>query len=906
MSLLGSKMTPPLKVETLIERDRLAQYVTQSADRQLALIRTPPGYGKTSLLCQWHRALQAQGYPACWLTLHSDDRDPETVLQYLAAALSIQLEKNSARNESAPPPDNGKLINSIVATIETYGAPVFFLLDDVHLLAPLAIDALSQLIDRLPSQAHFIVTARAVPNLRVARTRARNSLLELSARDLKFTLRETLRFLQGSVELNESELALLDHRIEGWPTGLRLFLDALQKSPTSPRELIAAFTGSRRSVSDFFSEEVFASLALETKKFLLTTSILDELTPSLCNAVTNHRDGQQHLDSIESAGLFLIPLDEERRRYRYHPLFAEFLQRQLKDADPMAPTDLFDRASRWLWANGDYEKAIDYALRGRSFEYAAELLELRCQDMVYHGKFQLLNQFCAQMPQALLQNYPRVLLVQAWLATRNLRFNESQQLVASARTRVAYLESTNTASPHDLRELHYLILHREMMLAAAQDNASQVEELCQNLLDEFPEEQHPYLSGTVYSQLLYSRRERYKLIDLERLQAMAQGILNRSEFSLASIALQASVGPSLFFAGRTDAAVRALEQSLEAAIRFGGRNSSLAALPALPLAEIAYEANDLQRAQELVESTLPYVGEFGFVDQLMPGYLTLARIRRAQDDLSGAFQALEDGLSLATERNLERLRIALVGEYVKFLIHSGRPDQAIRYARGAGALGPVQSLLPSGSSTTRDELRALVSVRIALSEDHIADGLNIAKHWRRQSASNGAIRSLIRWDTMLAQLHFVSGDARAAQRALREAMTHAANSRILRSFIDEGPTVRTLLLAARAATDVEGRHPTDAFATELLNAFESADSSTSPAPRQSQSVAGEGLYGKLSLREREILALVGSGMRNREVAQKLGMTEGSVKWYMQQVYDKVGTRRRLQAVERARQFGLII
>ncbi|MDB6060593.1 MAG: hypothetical protein JWM78_696 [Verrucomicrobiaceae bacterium] len=901
MLLLESKMTPPLNTDSLIEREGFDAYVADAKSHQLTLLRTPAGYGRTSLLTQWYFALQAQGLRVCWLTVHSSDRDPATVLQYLAAQLSARTITH------APSTDNqAQLIANIIAAIEAHRDPIFFLLDDLHLLAPAAVDALSQLVDRLPPSAHFIVTARAIPNLRVARTRARNNLLELSAQHLKFTRHETQRFLQGAVTLNEEELSLLELRIEGWATGLQLFRQALRRSPTSPRELIAAFTGSRRSVSDFFSEEVFATLAPEIKKFLLTTSVFDELTTALCNAVTLQRDAQQHLDAIEAAGLFLIPLDEERSRYRYLPLFAEFLQRQLKNSDPLAPTELFNRASRWLWSNGFYDKAIDYALRARNFDYAAELLELRCQDMVYHGQFQLVKEFCDQLPQPLLQNYPRTLLVQAWLATRNLRFNESQQLMTSARARVAYLESTNTASPQDLRELQYLIQHRQMMLAAAQDKAALVEELCQNMLEEFPEEQHPYLSGTVYSQLLYARRERYKLIDLERLQAMAQGVLNRSAFSFASIALQASVGPSLFFAGRTDAAVRALEQSLTAAIKFGGRNSSLAALPALPLAEIAYEANDLQRAQELVESTLPYVDEFGFVDQLMPGYLTLARIRRAQDDLSGAFQALEDGLSIATERNLERLRIALVGEYVKFLIHNGRPDQAIRYARGADVIAPPQALLPNGNSTTRDEWRALVSVRIALSEDHIADGLNIAKHWRRHSAANGAIRSLIRWDTMLAQLHFVSGDARAAQRALREAMTHAANSRILRGFIDEGPTVRTLLLAARAATDVEGRHPTDAFATELLNAFEATDTSASPAPRQSQSVAGEGLYGKLSLREREILALVGSGMRNREVAQKLGMTEGSVKWYMQQVYDKVGTRRRLQAVERARQFGLII
>jgi LuxR family maltose regulon positive regulatory protein len=906
MLLLASKMLPPASTDTLIERDLLVDHIVQAHSHQLTLLRTPAGYGRTCLLSLWYRALQSQNLATCWLTVHSSDRDPTTVLHYLASALAAQINAAPVANNISAQDNQTMLAANIIAAIEAHGAPIFFFIDDIHLLAPAAIGALSQLIERLPASAHFIVTARAIPNLHIARARARNNLVELSAAQLKFSRSETERFLQADIALNESDSMLLEQRIEGWPAGLQLFRQALRRSQTSPRELISAFTGSRRAVSDFFAEEVFAPLALETKNFLLTTSILDELTSDVCNAVTEQRDAQYHLDAIDAAGLFLIPLDDERTRYRYHPLFAEFLQRQLKNSDPLAPAELFDRASRWLWAHGFFDRAIDYALRGRNLEYAAELLELRCQEMVYNGKFQLLHQFCAQIPQSLLQNYPRILLMQAWLATRNLRFNESQQLVNSARTRVAYLENTNTASPQDLRELNYLIQHREMMLAAAQDNSPRVEELCQNMLDEFPEEQHPYLRGTIYSQLLYARRERYKLIDLERLQAMAQGILNRSEFSFASIALQASVGPSLFFAGRTDAAIRALEQSLESAIQFGGRNSSLAALPALPLAEIAYEANDLQRAQDLIESTLPYVAEFGFVDQLMPGYLTLARIRRAQDDLSGAFQALEDGLSLATERNLERLRIALVGEYVKFLIHSGRPDQAIRYARGADVLAPLPTLLPNGNSTTRDEWRALVSVRIALSEDHIAEGLNIAKHWRRQAAANGAIRSLIRWDIMLAQLHFVSGDARAGQRALREAMTHAATSRILRSFIDEGPTVRTLLLAARAATDIEGRHPTDAFASELLTAFEASDSSVNPAPRQSQVAASEGLYGKLSLREREILALVGSGMRNREVAQKLGMTEGSVKWYMQQVYDKVGTRRRLQAVERARQFGLII
>jgi LuxR family maltose regulon positive regulatory protein len=160
--------------------------------------------------------------------------------------------------------------------------------------------------------------------------------------------------------------------------------------------------------------------------------------------------------------------------------------------------------------------------------------------------------------------------------------------------------------------------------------------------------------------------------------------------------------------------------------------------------------------------------------------------------------------------------------------------------------------------------------------------------------------SLVRWDILLACIHFTSGNKLAAQRALREALTHGANIRCLRSFIDEGAIMRTLLEAVEPS---ESKHPTDVFAAELLSLF---DGGNRPQRALSDGDAtAEGLYGRFSQREREILSLVASGLRNKEIAERLGMTEGTIKWYMQQVYDKIGTRRRQRAVERARQFGLI-
>ncbi len=239
------------------------------------------------------------------------------------------------------------------------------------------------------------------------------------------------------------------------------------------------------------------------------------------------------------------------------------------------------------------------------------------------------------------------------------------------------------------------------------------------------------------------------------------------------------------------------------------------------------------------------------------------------------------------------------------LLRDGQSEEASRIAKAAGIPQDLDAVQPNRGITTIDELRAITWFRVAVSQDDMQEALSLGKQWRRHCTARGAVRSLVRWNLLLAQALFVRGDQRAAQRTLREAITNASASRLVRSFIDEGPVIRTML-ASIYEGDLEVLHPSDAFAAELLEIFDSAGKKPSGATRSApDATTQEGLFGKLSAKEREVLGLVSSGMRNREVAQKLGMTEGSVKWYMQQVYDKIGTRRRFQAVERARQYGLI-
>jgi LuxR family transcriptional regulator, maltose regulon positive regulatory protein len=901
VELFKTKLEPSLEFGELIARPRLLQKLEEAVQTRLTLLQAPAGYGKSHLLTQWFHALRASRSRVAWLSIDQPEQDSTRLLAYLSAGIAAAGIRMDSAGSTAP----DQILTALVNTLEPESQSLYVFVDDIHLLAPDPLATLCRFIDRAPATVRFILASRVIPQMPLARMRARRQLLELGVDDLKFTAVEAQQFIAnaGEHELIASDLAALQARTEGWITGINLACGMLRQG-VAPQKMLAALTGSRCAVADFFAEEVLAALPRSVRDFLLQTSVLGRLCPALCNAVTGRDDARHMLNVLDQSGLFVIPLDAERNWYRYHPLFAEFLQRRQLDQHPGRDAELHLSASRWFWAHESPVEAIECALKGGDAGRAADLLELKCHDMTYTGQLQTVCQIADRIPAEVLHRCPRVLLGRTWMLTLNLRFEEARSMLGIVAAVLRAHESAADLPPEELRHLRYLLLHREMILAVAEDDAPRVEQQCRHLLEAFPEEKHPYLIGTINAQLLYALREQFQLADLDRLTATAQGILARSCYSFAAIALQANIGPSLFFAGRTDAALRALEKGLSESMRFGERDSPLAALPALPMSEVLYECNDLERAEDLLTTSLPHANEFGFVDHLMSGYITSARIKHARGDLTGAQQTLDEGMGVAMARKLERLRLAIVAERVKFLLQDGRTEQAVRFARSAGIPQSCEHLLPKRGTTTGDEWRAVAWFRIALSEGRMQEVLSVGKHWRNFCATRGAIRSLIRWDLLLAQALFISTDVRAAQRALREAIAHAAASRAIRSFIDEGAIIRTLLAGTYEA-DLDVLHPTDAFAAELLETFNTLSKKKPALYCVPQRAAPEGLYGKLSAKEREILALVSTGMRNREVATKLGMTEGSVKWYMQQVYDKIGTRRRLQAVERARQFGVI-
>ena len=905
--IIATKIMPPLDTGDLVERPRLEDQRREVCRVRVTLVQAPAGYGKTTLLLRWRDSMWRSGLKVSWLTLDAQDQDAAAVLHYVVAAISESLPE--IRHLLAPlmpqsrlsSPDT--LVEALAERLTKIPAALYLFLDDMHLISASGARALARLIDAAPTNVHFIVSSREVPQLPLARLRAKGHLFEIGLPDLLFSIDESMRFMRDTagVPLTEAEVSTLCSRTEGWVTALRLAGITMRRG-VAPQQYIQSLTGQRRAIADFFAEDVFAALSTDLRNFLTATSILERLNPELCDAVTGQMNSRAMLAEIEAAGLFLVPLDEVRHWFRYHTLFVEFLRRELAKANPTTAPQLHRRASEWYNQAGSVVEALAHAVKSADHHWLAALLENHCETLTYTGQIHLVAEYAEQLPTSMREQCPMVLLTIAWLRTRNLRFKDAKRLLDLTRQYLAAGSHDPNTPTANIDRCQLMLLHREMTLAAAEDDMPRVEEQCVSLIRQFGHETS-FISCTLYGQLIAARMGQFDLQDLDKLEADARAVLQGAGHRFAAVSLESIIGSAHFAAGRPEAALRALDNGLAEGIRVGGVGSGFAAIPALPLSEVLYEMNELGRATELVETYLPVAREFGFVDQLISGYVIHPRLLAATGNADGAAAALEASLDQFAGMELERIHLNLRAEQLRLAIKQGALDHASSIARAMALPSCVSDVLPHSKSTTRDEVRANAWVRFAMCQGKIRDALSAARRWRAFCAKRSATRAHIRWQLLIAQLLVAEGTLHAAQRALREVVILGAQGRFIRSFIDEGALVHSMMVDAYGHGPIADSRESR-FADDVIQAFGPIGrKGTLDEPERA--VAATSIMRQLSPREIEIVSLVGAGLRNGEIGCRLGLTEGSVKWYMQQIFDKVGLRRRSQVVDCARQAGLV-
>ena len=376
--LLETKLHVPKPHAGLVHRSRLSEALARGTSSKLTLVSAPPGFGKSTIVAEWVGA-RAGVERAAWLSLDADDNDPVLFWRYVVAALQTarpDVGREAAVALEPPEPRVDQAMRSVLNDLAALAQGVVLVLDDFHVIdRPEIHDTVAYLIDRLPAHAHVVITTRSDPALPLPRLRARGELVEIRAVDLRFTADEAAAYLGTmGLDLTSADVGALEDRTEGWIAALQLAALSMQGRP-DPGSFIASFAGDDRYVVDYLADEVLARQTDDVRSFLLQTSILDRVTGPLCDAVTGRRDSRAVLERLDRGNLFLIALDDRRRWYRYHHLFADVLRTHLLDEEPESAPLLHRRASDWFEEHGERGDAIRHALDGGDHARAAELIE---------------------------------------------------------------------------------------------------------------------------------------------------------------------------------------------------------------------------------------------------------------------------------------------------------------------------------------------------------------------------------------------------------------------------------------------------------------------------------------------------------------------------------------------------
>lgn len=893
MGLVPTTIIPPRTTSIIVQRKAILNLLEPISRARLVTFCAPAGSGKTTAALYCLNHLKEQGRPALWLSVRAGIRDfPSFFGALKAAGVAAGLQWEHLVLESSEEV-------WLAALAQVHERPPVLVIDDAQLLPLSVLDFVSQATASARDAMTVILVSRGALPFPVARARSLGFLVEVGAPELAFDDDEASELITrvAGMPLDAEVLQQIIRDAHGWASGLVIGGELYRRELARGKAWEPLSDNLRREFTGYFAEEVLALQTPEMRDFLINTCILNQLTGPSCAAVTGDDNARAMLDDAYRAGLFIDAIDEERSLYAYHPLFRAMALGRLHERAFARAAELHRRASRFFAGRGNLLEAIEHASASGDQEFLADQLDLMANDLTTAGYLNRLDQIATKLPLAISSKRPMLVLAMAWRRIRRLSFSAAGRLIDTASALRDTLVAEGKLDAYAATALDHHIRHRQIMLAAAQDDMVRVERDAELLIAEIGDDD-PYLSCTLLAQVIAARREFYHFHDTLKLEAEVRRALDRPGSEFASIALKCSIVPTLMTQGKTVISRRFSEEALVSADARDDEIPGLAALPALPYAELLYEVGELDRANELVERYLPGIRHWGLVDQLASGYLVRARLAFAKGDSVAALSGLEEAHLVAIECGLDRLRAHLAAEQVRILIKSGQIDEAEEALRAVSKNlddEPVPTLNPS----RRRESLAIAWIRIEMQRHRLVRACKVATRWLEFVRRSGAVRSAVAFELLLAEIFVLQGNRSKARRAVRSAVELAEPAGWTRVFLDEGEVISALLSEAYAngpALDTRA----DKFAAMLVSLVDNG-----PQMEMDESDKAFGLTGRLASREIDILIMVSGGLRNREIGERLGLTEGTVKWYMQQIYDKLGVRRRPQAVLRARQFGIL-
>ncbi|WP_296602464.1 LuxR C-terminal-related transcriptional regulator [Nocardioides sp.] len=902
--LVETKLAQPRPRREAVPRPRLDALLSRVAGVPVTVVSAPAGFGKTTLLSSW---LAAADLPVAWVALDARDRRPGRFWSYVLTALDRAVPGSAAAALT--------LLGSGQAAVETVLAGVVnelsvsdddlvLVLDDYHLAdGPEIAETMTFLVEHLPPQLHLVISTRADPGLPLSRLRARGALLEVRAADLRFDGHEVAAYLNDlhALGLPADAVAALEERTEGWAAALQLAVLSL-RGRTDTAGFIDRFAGDDRFVVDYLVDEVLDRQPADVRRFLLDTSILERLTAPLCDVVLGGApgEGRSMLDLLDRQNLFLVPLDDHRRWYRYHHLFGEVLRAHLGNERPGDAAELHRRASRWHADDGEVEEAVRHALAAGDTSTAADLVESSIPELRRLRREDVIRRWVDDLPDDVLANRPALAmgLVGGLMASNDF---------AGVEERIRAVEAM-LARPED--ELVVVDRAEFRRVPAAI-------EMYRGAL--------ALVAGDPETGVLRARRAIGTApADDDLTPAAAAGISGLASWTMGDVvAAQASyvaaaaglaraghvadvLGCSLAIAdmeltlGRLDAAEASLRSALELAEQHppgGGGVLRGTADMLVALSRVAWHRDDMVEAAELLRRADDLGEGAGLPQNPYRWRVALARVRAAERDWAGALELLDEATRVYVGDYLPPVH-PLHATRARLLAASGDLDGALAWAHEHRvAASDALSYLQEYEHVTL--ARVLLAQHRAGGDEGVLGNVTALLDRLLDAAEAGArTGTVVEVEVLRALALHAAGGVDDALVALGRAVDLAEPQRWRRFLLEPGPGLGELL--ETLARD----RPRSPFLRDLLARRASAASATTPVAAPVPSPA-ERLIDPLSDRELDVLRLLASDLDGPGIARELVVSLNTVRTHTKHVYTKLGVNSRRAAVSRAHQLGLL-
>jgi LuxR family maltose regulon positive regulatory protein len=908
-AILTTKLyVPPVRAK-LVSRSRLIQRLNGGLDRRLTLVSASAGFGKTTLLSEWSQSCKR---PIAWVSLDEGDNDLLHFLSYVVGALqTVHAELGEAvlaafQSPQAPPVES--LLTALINEIAEVPDPFVLVLDDYHAItAPPIHQIVAFLLEHTPPQVHLVIASRSDPPLPLSRLRGRNQLSELREADLRFTTEEAATFLNQVMELSLSaeNIAALDARTEGWITGLQMAALSMQELD-DVSGFIAAFGGSHRYILDYLVEEVLQRQPEEIQAFLLHTSILERLCGPLCDAVAeigdwrletdqeqspvSSRRSQDILEYLESSNLFIIPLDDKRRWYRYHHLFADLLRVRLTQAHPERLPELHRRASKWYEQNGLEPEAIDHALAAEDFASAVRLLVDNAWAMLSRGEMPTLLGWLDALPDEIVTTWPWMIIYRGWALALSGQLDAIEPHLEHTEETLRALPLHSGVDESDIDSMWGSVSAVRAWAARLQGDIPTSIELSNQALERLPEGRKTWRLRAVVDLnlgLTYWLSGDAATM-AEALTRATQTSQTAGDIHLAMVALSI-LGQAYEMQGKLHQAADTYRHVLQMADEQGARKAPFVGLAHIGLAGPLLEWNDPDSAMKHGQEAIELGKRGGSLDTLQGAYQTMSMVLQAQGDITAALESVNRARELARRYGLTQMAVQLDPFEIRLRLAQGDVAAASRWADESGLSADDEFDFSQRNLYT-------TLARVLVARDQNEEALGLLARLQEADRAGGRIDHLIRLLVLQALALQAQDKIDRALSTLEEALALAEPEGYVRTFVREGEQMRLLLKEAKK------RAVCPDYVSSLLDAFRAG------GRRRIDAKVGfltSTLLEPLSERELEVLHLIADGLSNQGIADRLLIATSTVKSHVNHILGKLNAKSRTQAAARARELGLL-